>query len=142
MAKSIYMGTTKVAATKTAGEIMEILRSSGATQASQEWGANGQIVALRFVLPVGSGSALFCLPVRTELLTKKLRGDKQQAERTAWRQLLRWVEAQLAMIDVGMVQAAEVYAPYMETRDGRTLYQLLSQDPIARHKLLGSGSEL
>ena len=121
---------------------MALLRASGAQQALQEWGPEGTITALRFVLPIGKGgSALFSLPVRKDALVQELRGDKAQAERTAWRQLLRWVEAQLAMIDVGMVEATEVYAPYMTTADGRTLYQLLSEDATARHKLLGEARD-
>jgi hypothetical protein len=37
----------------------------------------------------------------------------EQAERVAWRQLLRWVQAQLAMIDTGMVRTEEVFMPYI-----------------------------
>lgn len=136
--KTIFMGTTKISATKTAGEIMEVLRRSGAQQAAQEWGPQGEVIGLKFVLSLGSEQRVFCLPVRTDALVKKLRGDRQQAERTAWRQLLRWVEAQFAMIEVGMVQTAEVYAPYMQTSDGRTLYDRLLE-PGTATKLLGDG---
>lgn len=38
--------------------------------------------------------------------------NSQQTERTAWRQVLRWVEAQLSMIEIGMVQTHEVFQPY------------------------------
>lgn len=43
---------------------------------------------------------------------KMLRNDRAQAERTAWRQVLRWVEAQMALIDAGMTQTHEVFMPY------------------------------
>lgn len=117
---TIYMGTTKIAPERTAGEIQMLLARSGAQQIACEYKA-GRITAMRFVLSANGQQFAFCLPVRIEPLVPKLKGDKLQAERTAWRQVLRWVEAQLALIDVGMVQAAEVYAPYMMTPDGSTL---------------------
>jgi hypothetical protein len=69
----------------------------------------------------------FALPVRVEPLVKRLRGDRAQAERVAWRQLLRWTQAQMAMVEVGMVRAEEVYAPYMLQAGGRTLFELLTE---------------
>ncbi len=58
-------------------------------------------------------------------LVKLLRGDRAQAERTAWRQVLRWVEAQMAMIDAGMTQTQEVFMPYavIPGTDNKTMFQ-------------------
>jgi hypothetical protein len=36
----------------------------------------------------------------------------------AWRQILRWVEAQLALIDTGMVQPQEVFLSYAIVNQG------------------------
>ena len=123
---SVFMGTTKISAEKTAGEIIQVLVRSGARQIATEYSAAGKISGLRFMITADGAQLGFSLPVRTELLVRKLRNDKDQAERVAWRQLLRWTEAQLAMIEVGMVKPDEVYAPYMLHRDGRTLYQVLT----------------
>lgn len=48
----------------------------------------------------------------------------EHAERVAWRQLLRWVEAQLAMVDTGLSTVDEVLLPYMRGDDGQTIYSL------------------
>jgi hypothetical protein len=57
---------------------------------------------------------------------------QQQAERIAWRQILRWLQAQLALIETGMVDAPEVFFPYAltQTKDGApiTLYQLAASE--------------
>jgi len=76
--------------------------------------ASGTVVAVCFSLQVAGvpDPVSYRLPCRAERLVKLLRSDRAQAERTGWRQVLRWVEAQVAMIDVGMVQAAEVFMPY------------------------------
>jgi hypothetical protein len=65
------------------------------------------------------------MPVRVEPLKKHI-PDTAQAERTAWRQLLRWVQAQNAMIEVGMAEAGEVYFAYMvNPGTNRTLFEHL-----------------
>jgi len=57
------------------------------------------------------------------------RGDEDQARRIAWRQILRWVQAQMALVQTGMVTADQVFMPYiMVDKEGTTLYQqLISQ---------------
>jgi len=121
--KSIFMGTTKIAAERTALEVQKVLVRSGARQVACDYDQQGKIRGMRFCIPVNGVDMAFSLPVRTEALAKLLRGDLAQAERVAWRQLLRWTEAQMAMIDVGMVKAAEVYTPYMLRQSGRTLWE-------------------
>jgi hypothetical protein len=124
--KTLFMGTTKIDPHKTEGEIRAALVASGARQIATDYGSGGTISALRFIIPVQGQELAFALPVRSAALVHHLRGDKAQAERTAWRQLLRWVEAQFAMIDCGMVKAEEVYAPYMLQGNGQTLYECLA----------------
>ncbi len=51
-----------------------------------------------------------------------------KAERVAWRQLLRWVQAQNAMIDTGMVQPMEIFTAYwIPPGTEHTLFQQISQ---------------
>lgn len=108
------MGTTKIDAQKSIGEISSVLIRTGATQIATDYGPGGRVEAVRFGLSVAGipQPVFFRLPCRTEKLVKLLRGDRAQAERTAWRQVLRWVEAQMAMIDAGMTQTHEVFMPY------------------------------
>jgi|SRR5579863_58222 len=123
--KPIFMGSTKIDPQKTASEIMAVLVASGARQISSDYDSTGRISGLRFVIETQGQSLAFALPVRAEALMKRLRNDRAQAERVAWRQLLRWVQAQLAMIEVGMVRAEEVYIPYMLESSGKTLYETM-----------------
>lgn len=138
--KTLFMETTCVDPHKTAAEITALLVSGGARQIAMTYGAAGELQGLAFTLVVEGGLVPFCLPVRTSPIFKLLNGrrkhswdrndsaakDKAQAERVAWRQLLRWIQAQLAMIDVGMVAAQEVFLPYMQNPDGRTVYELFA----------------
>jgi hypothetical protein len=134
------METTEVPPHKTAGEITNLLVRAGATQVSLDY-KDSKIVGMRFTYPVDGYVVPFCLPVRVEPVFKVLNGrrtpdawkrgnrqdmaekDREQAERVAWRQLLRWTEAQLAMIDTGMVKTEEVFLPYAWTPGGRTLFE-------------------
>lgn len=129
MAKTLYMETTQVSPEKTATEIILELQKAGCTSISHRYDS-GKIIGLSFglnVITAGCEKFLeFDLPVRVDpvyealkakrkgyLYNKQIVNLKQQAERVAWRQLLRWVQAQLAMIEVGMVKTHEVFMPYV-----------------------------
>lgn len=137
--KKLHMETTQVDATKTAGEIIAELVSAGATSINTEY-KNGQVSGLRWIMRVNGADVLFDMPVRIEPVFKILNDrrsypvgcadqDRQQATRVAWRQLLRWVQAQNAMIETGMVQAHEVYMPYLVINHGtgQTLFQKMTE---------------
>ena len=125
--KKLYMGTTSISPQKTVSEIMTVLVASGARQIATDYGVNGSPKGLRFSIGVNGTDHTFALPVRPESLLKYLRGNREQAERVAWRQLLRWVQAQLAMIEVGMVRAEEVYVPYMiQPGTQHTLFEIMT----------------
>lgn len=61
---------------------------------------------------------------------------KAQAEWVAWRILKDWVAAQMALIESGQAQAAQVFLPYATEQSGRTIYELFVEN---NHKQLGSG---
>ncbi len=125
--QTIFMGTTKIDPQKTIGEITGLLVRAKARSVSTDYDA-GRVVAVSFTLDVAGmpEPVFFRLPCRSERLLKLLRNDRIQTERTAWRQVLRWVEAQCAMIDIGMVQAHEVFMPYaaMDGGRGHTMFQV------------------
>jgi hypothetical protein len=94
---------------------------------------------LAFVLFVNGRMPFpFAMPARTEPIFKIINGrrqsafeqtkfagrDREQAARVAWRQLLRWIQAQFAMIDAGMVASHEVFLPYLQNDDGKTVFQI------------------
>ncbi len=46
----------------------------------------------------------------------------QQAEKVGWRIVLRWVEAQLAMVESNLAEMGQVFLPYAVRGDGETLW--------------------
>jgi len=138
--KTLFMETTEIPVQKTAADILSMLVRAGATQVSLDY-KDSKIIGMRFLYPVDDHAVPFRLPVRTEPIFKIINGrrsphawkqynresmadkDREQAERVAWRQLLRWIEAQLAMIETGMVKTDEVFLPYAATASGQTLYK-------------------
>lgn len=130
MKASIYMGTTQIDANKTASEVTALLMRSGARQIATDIDDEQRISGLRFVLMIQQFPLTFALPVRVDPLLKHFR-DRGQAERVAWRQLLRWIQAQFAMIDIGMVQAHEVFYPYL-LRPGtdQTMFQVFMDNGV------------
>jgi hypothetical protein len=124
MKKQVYMGTTKIAPQQTAAEIISELVRAGANSINTEY-SNGKISGIRWLMRVRGTDCLFEMPIRIEPLNKKI-DNLEQAERTAWRQLLRWVQAQNAMIEVGMAEAGEVYFAYMvNPSTNRTIFNHL-----------------
>lgn len=138
--KTLYMETTEIAAERTAAEIVAVLVGAGATQINTEY-EKGQIKGLRWIMRVAGADALFAMPARIEPIYKILKGrnrntwfssqDEQRmqekARRVAWRQLLRWVQAQTAMIECGMAEAGEVFFPYLQTPSGQTLFEIFKE---------------
>lgn len=57
------------------------------------------------------------------LTRQKVKCDREQAERVAWRIVKDWVEAQMAILESEMVQMDEIFLPYMVDNNGQTLFQ-------------------
>lgn len=130
------METTNISPERTASEIQLLLREAGASQILTEYSKDKKISGLFFKLEIYGQEVPFSLPARIDPVFLYLQNkraplrrhdkrdiDLEQAERVAWRQLLRWIQAQLAMIETGMVAAGEVFMPYIQTKSGKTLYE-------------------
>jgi len=76
-----------------------------------------------------------CGPVSESVIGATRRWNKRPVEtvRSTWRQLFWWLKSQLAMIDLGMVEAAEVLMPFMLGGNGESFFDSYKQ------KLLESG---
>jgi len=138
MRKNIKNYTTTIAVSKTINEIQELLVSKGAEKIMLDYSV-GKPVGLMFLLKTDKGSLPVKLPARTkgvegvfyankkprynwqkaEPLTQK---EKDQAERTAWRNIKDWIDAQLALIETEMVKIEEVFLPYVVMGD-QTLFE-------------------
>src|SRR6266516_2976611 len=61
----------------------------------------------------------------------------EQAYRVAWRNILDWVLAQMALLEIGMAKMEEVFLPYMQDRDGVTFFERMEE----RGFLLSDGKQ-
>ena len=53
-----------------------------------------------------------------------------QAYRVAWRNILDWVQAQMALLEIGMAKMEEVFLPYMQqTTSEQTLLGKSADQP-------------
>jgi hypothetical protein len=134
--------TTTVPATKSVSEIASLLVRKGAQSITHEYFEDGRVKSVSFVLQVGDFAVPFLLPANIEGVagvlckerpyTYRSRGgrdryyaeQRQQAERISWRILKDWVEAQIALIESGQAEPAQVFLPYAKQADGRTMYDL------------------
>ena len=73
----------------------------------------------------------------TKTTRQKIKADKEQATRTAWRNVRDWVLAQVALMESCTVDAAQCFLPYMVDRSGTTLYEAYSSGRL----MLGNGEE-
>ena len=129
--------TTKITPEKSAAEITRKLCAHGASRVAIEYGKDRAPVGLEFVITTQFGERRFRMPAQVSgvqiALTKQAQRGKisraqasaEHAQRVAWRILKDWIEAQLALIEAGLVQAEEVLLPYMIERNERTVYQNL-----------------
>jgi len=134
--KTIYMETTKKEPEETSAEIAKLLKTYKLSRFMNDY-QDGEISGCVFTIKVGEKNVPVRMPIRWTALwemarrgeTKYIR-DEAQARRVAWRQALRWVEAQLAMVDIAMVDIVEVFLPYMMIDSGRTLYERLVENDM------------
>ncbi len=130
--------TTTVDAFKTVSEIEYILMKHKAKSIMKNYDGES-ITGLSFLIDTGTQQVPVRLPVKVEECLEVLRREKknsprsnikatkEQAERVAWRILKDWVEAQMALLDIEMVQLQEIFLPYIEIPNGQTIYQALEQ---------------
>lgn len=120
--------TTKVDVYTTLGAIQGQLVKHGAKKIMQEYDDQGRIYALSFLVDTPAGQRGIKLPANVDavhavLTRQKVKCDREQAERVAWRIVKDWVEAQMAILESEMVQLDEIFLPYMINNSGQTLFE-------------------
>lgn len=135
-------------------ELQQTLGQHGAKQISFDYGDDGKVHRLQFVSKVKDRFIPIRLPARVEKAQAVLkrqweegtishkRGREQtygyeQAYRVAWHNILDWVQAQMALLEIDMVKMEEVFLPYMQDRQGVTFFERMEQQGF----LLESGKE-
>src|SRR3954454_11373630 len=104
----------------------------------------GEVHGVQFVIEVNDRFVPIKLPVRVEKAQAVLkrqwdegtishkRGRENtygygQAYRVAWRNILDRVQAQMALLEIGMAKMEEVFLPYMQGRQGLTLFERMEE---------------
>lgn len=128
--------TTTVSAEKTASEIQAKLAKAKAQAVLCEYDDHGVMCAMSFRIMTKHGMIFFRMPANTDGVYRALTRNpkvprrlrtRAQAANVAWRVLKDWVEAQLAIVEAEMADISEVFLPYAQGPDGRTLYHTLEQ---------------
>ena len=144
MIKTLYMETTKKEPWETIAEITGLLHNYRVRDTLMNYDDNGDVTAFSFTLQIGDNRIPYKLPVNHIPLwemskrgeTKYIR-DEQQSRRVAWRQILRWLEAQMALVNIKMVKPDQVLLPYMMVDEKDTVYDKYLTGSI--RPLLGTG---
>ena len=136
---SVLNYTTKIAASKTVGEIQAMLAKHGASRIATDYHDGGPS-GLTFSLATAYGPRVFSLPVNDTAMHRLLNGEqgagklrsskvsvavltsREHAERVAWRVMKDWLEAQLAIVQTEMVAIDQVLLPYLHVDNDRTMY--------------------
>ncbi len=142
MKKTLFMETTKIEPPQTVSEIQRILGQYGVSAIRTDF-ENGEVAAVSFTIKIDEGDPIaFRLPCRWKEVQKMLdekrppdsyiycgevieRTNIDQAKRVAWRQILRWVQAQLALTETKMAKLHEVFMPYLIVDKGQTIFEKL-----------------
>lgn len=130
--------TTTIDPHRTVGEIQRLLASKGARGILLEYNEHGDPVTVAFQIERRGNVMRYRLPCRAEAVHAALCKDHkagkvdrkhttmQHAVRVAWRIIKDWIEAQVALIDSGMVDMSEIFMPYqLVAGDNQTLYELM-----------------
>ena len=144
MSRKLKNYTTKVPANRSVAEIQGQLAAHGASGVLLEYAKDGtgRIESLSFKIAVNGKDVGFRLPLKwKEAQAVMSRGrrynvDDDLAYRVAWRIVRDWVDVQMAILDLEIVQLQEIFLPYAIGKDGRTVYETFASDPS---RLLGGG---
>lgn len=136
--------TTKLSALQSVAKIQESLISHGAVGIQMMYDVDKRISSLSFALPYKDKKLAFQLPCEWRkfqqvLLNQNIkRSDEDEyAYRVAWANLKDWVLAQMALYETEIVTMPQIFLPFMEGRNGKTLYDQLEKGQF----LLGSGDK-
>lgn len=128
--------TTQIDVYKTVAEIERILSEHGVMSIMKQF-EDGQIVSLSFLIDDGEKKIPVRMPIRVNECLKvmqkqkkehprmQIKATKEQASKVAWRIMKDWIEVQMALLEINMVRFEEIFLPYIETTDGKTIYEKL-----------------
>lgn len=137
--------TSNVAPARSIQLIESLLVKAGAKNIMKTY-ESCNVVAISFVImePVNCRSLAIKLPANVQGVEKYLRAQRsrsitqaqarmirEQAERTAWKLILDWVEIQISMIELKQAELLQVFLPYVCDVEGRSLYETMRESNFA-----------
>src|ERR1700722_3601192 len=126
--------TTTIEVSKTIREISAMLAKAKASAILTEFDGFGVVASISFRVSTEFGVLTFRLPANTQRVYQVIVRDrripprmrtKEQAARIAWRIVKDWLEAQLAMIEAGLVDLEQIFLPYAQDSAGQTVYEVV-----------------
>lgn len=132
---------SKIPAKQSVHEIQDMLQKHGADGILLNYEkGTGRIESLVFKIDVAGRPTGFKLPIKWReaqafMLAQHVSKAKDDdfCYRIAWRLIRNWLEQQIALIALDMVDLHEIFLPYMIQKNGQTLYEFILENP---HKLL------
>lgn len=127
--------TTKVDIYTTLGQIQGQLVKHGAKKILQDYDDDGRIASLSFMIDTPFGPRGIRLPANVDavhkvMIKQKVKCDREQAERVAWRIVKDWIESQMAILESEMVQMEEIFLPYMVGASGQTVFEAYQNNQL------------
>ena len=137
---ALFCFTTQIEVEKTIGEIVGMLVKAKARAIMQDFDGAGNVTAIAFKIATTFGEMAFRLPIDVSAtqqvlknqwqagnIDRRFANDSQHARRVAWRIVRHWLEAQLAMIQVGNVKVEQVFLAFAQRADGKTVFEALTE---------------
>ncbi len=133
--------TSQVPASRSISYIEGKLAQNGARKILKLYDEHGKVIGMCFEIPIDGVNIQFKLPSNVAKCEKVLLAGlssraqpvtrkkiPQQAERTAWKILSDWVEAQMAMIELSQVEVMQVFLSYVyDGQKDQTLFESMKE---------------
>lgn len=113
-------------------KIQWALSRVGAKRVFFEYGKNGRMEGIGFIIETPHGEFPVQLPARidkvAQIMYKKPLKELNESQElqsyvTAWANIRDWVDAQCALIETEMVKTEEVFLPYFTDKEGKTFFE-------------------
>ena len=127
--------TSTISASKSISFIENKLVANKARDILKRYDDKGRVESIMFIIPVNGNDYPFKLPARLSECEKILQASlsqrarpetrrkvKDQAEKTAWKIIADWVDAQMALIELQQAEMMEIFMPYLYNHQKEKTY--------------------
>ena len=126
--------TSKVPSVKSLAEIQADLALHGARKIMLDFDDKGNAAGITFAISVNNQLIGFKITadidgVLAVFKKQNLKADREQAERTAWKNVRDWIFAQMTFVECGNAKMEEIFLPYL-TDGKQTLYEAYSKGQL------------